>query len=83
MGAKRLPIYWQGKVVGQVEGLTGDNFDLYGRWLPDTGSPAHEEFIRRLEAEEQLEVRIGDGVPELRGTIDIVPEDMIEIKGRP
>ena len=82
MTRNRQPIIWEGEVVGFVENLTADMFDLYGKWLPNT-TTATQKFLSALRDGEQLWARVGEGQTSTLGTVEFEPEEQIDIKIRP
>lgn len=44
---RRLAIRWNGEVVGHMEGLSGDMWWIYGRWLP-ADLPAVDRLLALL-----------------------------------
>ena len=79
MAKKRMLIVWESKGVGYVEDLTGDMFDLYGKWIP-LGTAATQEFLTALQEGQQLWVTIGDTIT---GSVETIPGEEIEIKHSP
>jgi hypothetical protein len=82
MKESKQPIRWEGNVVGYIENLNFDNFDLYGKWKPVT-SEATEKFLELLRAEEQLVVQVGSESANVIFTVEFEPTETIEIKIRP
>ena len=78
----RLGILWDGKRVGCMIDSKVDNFDLYGKWIPEE-SDLVDDFLRALDEKGQLEVWIEGGENPLRATIEIEPVEQIEVRIRP
>lgn len=81
MKEKKYPVIWKGITVGEISNLKNDNFDVYGDWIPVKGDIVND-FVKEIESEGVV-VRIGTNDPALIGTIDIIPDDEIEVKIRP
>jgi len=79
---KELNIYWENSCIGKIINPKFDNFDLYGDWHPENGV-VYDKFLSCLERDEQLEIIIGEGDEPFKGTVEIEPDDEIEIKMRP
>jgi hypothetical protein len=68
---------WQDKVIGEVENLSCDNFNIFGKWYLNN-SPETARFYEQLKEGNELLVQIGDTI---RGMIDEPPTgDELEIK---
>ena len=78
---KELMIYYQGKSIGKIINPKIDHFDLYGIWMPERGV-VYSQFVASIENGELVEVQIGEDDPSLKGTVEIEPEEEIEIKIR-
>jgi len=79
---KKIPIRWYGKCVGFIINPTIDNFDFYGKWQPLQNSLC-QEFLECIETHGEAEIKIGDDQSELKGTVEIKPDEEIDIKIRP
>ena len=80
----KTPIFWNSQLIGHIENIKGENFDLYGKWLPQN-NPITENFLNLLEQQVEALVEVG----EERRTIGGVSEDSfysdqinIKIRGR-
>jgi hypothetical protein len=78
---KKIPVMWCQKCVGFILNLKCDNFDVYGKWQPNQNS-AYKEFLELLETYGEAEVEVGNNEPKMRGTVEIVPDEEIDIKVR-
>jgi hypothetical protein len=82
MSHSRPPVIWRDEVVGTVEDVRVDHLELYWRWIPSC-SDTCKAFLEALHSGEQLEVRVGTEEPKLVGTVEIEPDEEIEIRIRP
>ena len=57
---KPMDIVWNGRVVGKIEDVKGDHFELYGRWRPQ---PDISEFLLALEEDDEVEAMVEIGGP--------------------
>ena len=73
----KIEVVWNDEVVGWVDGLSCDNFNAFGRWIPRFGS-ATDEFLTRLRKGEELTILVGRN--RLRAFLDEEPIDEIEFK---
>lgn len=79
---QKYPIIWKQEIVGAIDDLESDNFDVYGKWLPGNGLIT-QQFLKEIVEKGEVVVRIGMGEPKWLGTVEKVPENEIEIKSRP
>jgi len=77
-----MPVWWYGKCVGFIINPTIDNFDFYGQWQPLQDS-ACKKFLEWIETDGEAEIKIGDDHSKLKGTVEIKPDEEIELKIRP
>lgn len=82
MTEKDASVYWRGKLVGKIRNLDIDNFDVFGIWIPSSDAVT-EEFRNEIEETGEAVIRIGLTEPKWLGTIEVAPDDEIEIKIRP
>ena len=75
----KQPILWKNEIVGFVEDMKVDMFDLYGKWIP-ANTIATSNFINFLIQGEILWIKVGEHID---GTIEFIPDDTINIKLRP
>lgn len=80
MGREKEPIIWEGSIVGYIEDMVFDMFDLYGTWT-SAGTAETERFLKFLAKGEQLWIKIGIDQPST-GTVEYPPDNLIDIKLR-
>jgi hypothetical protein len=62
----KTPVFWNGQLIGHIENIKGENFDLYGKWLPQNDS-ATKAFLDTLERQDEVLVEVGEKKPTLGG----------------
>lgn len=75
-------LFWNAVHIGTVENFRIDNFDCYGIWNPRIDCAVYTDFINAVECEEGATVAIGSPESKLLGTVELVPDDEIQIKIR-
>ena len=83
MESDNQSIFWSGTLVGEIREAKFDNFDFYGLWNPKSAHPIYEEFLEAIDVEDGVWVAIGAPDSDLRGTVDLIPDEEINIKMRP
>ena len=78
----KTPVFWNDQLIGHIENIKGENFDLYGKWLPQTDS-ATKAFLDVLEQQDEVLVEVGEKPPTLGGiSIESFYLDQVNIKIR-
>jgi len=76
-------LYWNGTKVGRITNPRFDNFDYYGAWTPTSSAELYSKFLAKVEQEGGARVEIGEIASPLTGTVELRPDQEIEIKLRP
>lgn len=76
-------LYWNAKIVGSLVDPKADNFDFYGAWEPTEDKLLYESFLAQIDEEGGAFVEIGSVGSPLTGTVEVEPDQEIEIKLRP
>lgn len=80
MKVKTLNVFFNDERVGSVVNPAVDNLELYGKWLPNSGE-ALDSLFQALETIGEATVELGERPNGgLWGTIEVFPDDVIEIK---
>ena len=82
MSEKTEKVFWNGEVVGVVTEPKVDNFDYYGQWKPTEDGGLYEKFIEAIDEDGGAQIIIGDLESPLVGTVELEPDEEIEIKIR-
>ena len=82
MVEKTENVLWNGKVVGVVSNPNVDNFDYYGSWQPTSDDKLYQQFLKQVDAEGGARVELGEVGSPLSGTVELEPDDEIEVKIR-
>jgi len=82
MTAKTEKIYWNGVLVGTITSPSFDNFDYYGGWSPIEDEELYSKFLKQVDEEGGAFVEIGEPNSKLTGTVELAPDEQIEIKLR-
>ena len=75
-------VYWNNLCVGCIVQMGVDNFCVYGKWYP-AESPIYDAFLAELQAAGEAWVWFDPERPYPVATVDLEPDDEIEIKYRP
>ena len=76
---KKLPIVWNGKLVGYIADPKPDNLRHYGRWEPVKGTDVEDFISALMDGEEAVHVLVGEGASKYEGTVESAPDRWIEI----
>ncbi len=69
-------LFWEGSVVGYVQGIRVENWFNYGKWVPAETDKA-ERFLNAIRETGEAVVLLGDD----KGVVHALPEDgHIEVK---
>ena len=68
------PVIWEGVVVGEVDDISCDNFNVFGRWYP-ANTDATAKFYEQLRHGRELRISVGS----LEGIIDTPPDAWVEM----
>jgi hypothetical protein len=83
MASKSEPIFWKRAQVGVVTDPRFDNFDYFGSWRSTDDIELYRRFLEQVQAEGGARVEIGEIGSALTGTVELEPDDEIEVKIRP
>ncbi len=80
--AERKPVFWNGDLVGQVQNLRGEQFELYGEWVPED-TPAKNAFIAAARShssdgrglDDLFWIGLNENVPNI--TLSMLPDKQI------
>lgn len=75
-------LYWNGNIVGVISNAKVDNFDFYGTWRPTSDANLYRQFLEQVAEEGGARVDIGEVGSPLTGTVELEPDDQIEVKIR-
>ena len=76
-----LSLFFEGSLVGYVLDPKLDNFELYGSWRPVLGEGL-SRFLQVLDQTGEASIAIGQAPDELRGLVEVEPDDEIQVKLR-
>lgn len=82
MAVRSHDLFWEGSKIGVVSNPKVDNFDYYGPWQPTEDAELYKRFLAQVELEGGARVRIGEANSTLTGTVELEPDDEIQIKIR-
>jgi hypothetical protein len=57
MSDNKIPITWQGNLIGYVQDMNVDMFHWYGKWIPIENA-AKQVFLDRLEQIDEVQVQM-------------------------
>jgi predicted lysophospholipase L1 biosynthesis ABC-type transport system permease subunit len=83
MAEKTEQVFWEGKRVGVVTNPRVDNFDYYGSWQPTDDNELYRRFLDQIDVDGGAKIEIGEIGSPLTGTVELEPDDEIEVKIRP
>ncbi|MEL7498758.1 MAG: hypothetical protein AAFN77_14210 [Planctomycetota bacterium] len=75
-------VFWNKEVVGVVTSPRVDNFDYYGNWIPTENRELYDRFIEAVEKDGGAQIIVGELDSPLVGTVELEPDEEIEIKIR-
>jgi hypothetical protein len=75
----KYPVIWDGVVVGEIENVSCDNLNVFGKFYPVESSTT-SSFYEQLKNGNELRIKIGNLI---EGIIDEPPGTEIELKAIP
>lgn len=78
---KRIAVVWNQAIVGFINDLKSDHFELYGAWEP-CHSALYQDFIEFVGRGDEPWVQIGDNQSSAMGTVTQIVDLKIEVKIR-
>lgn len=78
---RNLSLFFEGSLIGYVLDPNLDNFELYGAWKPVPGDGL-SRFLQVLDQAGEASIVIGQAPDELRGLVEVEPDDEIQVKLR-
>ncbi len=70
----KTSLRWHDEIVGFIEDMKGEMFDVYGKWIPLDTKATHD-FLAAIESGEEVLVQIGSRESEMTGVV--VPESFL------
>lgn len=78
---RNLSLFFEGSLIGYLLDPSLDNFELYGAWKPVPGDGL-SRFLQVLDQAGEASIVIGQAPDELRGLVEVEPDDEIQVKLR-